>query len=110
MEATINENARQKENEICTAQKLLKVSAATIVRVLSTLKVNGERYGKRTALAALRSQIPHMEMLRHVKSPGYLSADTVAHCGGDMGGEFVWSLTLVDEKPLWYLNRAITSM
>lgn len=90
-----------------TVQKLLKVSAATIDRVLSTFKVKGERYGKRAALAALRSQIPYKEMLRKVESPGYLSADTVAHCGGDMGGDFVWTLTLVDEKTLWCLNRAI---
>ncbi len=87
--------------------KTAQESAATIDRVLSTFKVKGERYGKRAALAALRSQILHKEMLRKVESPGYLSADTVAHCGGDMGGDFVWSLTLVDEKTLWYLNRAI---
>ncbi len=99
----------QKEHTLkeSTAQKLPKISAATIDRVLSTFKVNGERYGKRAALAALRSRIPHKEMLRKVESPGYLSADTVAHCGGDMGGDFVWSLALVDEKTLRCLNRAI---
>ena len=30
-----------------TVQKLLKISAATIDRVLSTFKVKGERYGMR---------------------------------------------------------------
>ena len=67
----------QKEHSLKegTAKKLLSVSAATIDRVLSTFKVKGEKYGKRAALAALRSLIPYKDMLRKVESPVYRSAE-----------------------------------
>ncbi|MDC0259200.1 hypothetical protein OAK43_03095, partial [Verrucomicrobiales bacterium] len=35
------------------------------------------------------------------KHPGWLEADTVAHCGGDMGGSFIWSLTATDIFSGW---------
>lgn len=27
---------------------------------------------------------------------GWTEVDTVAHCGGDMGGDFIWTLTSVE--------------
>ena len=36
-----------------------------------------------------------------------LEADTVAHCGGSLDGNFVWSLTLTDIFSTWTANRAV---
>ena len=33
--------------------------------------------------------------------PGDIQTDTVAHCGGDMGGNFWWTLTATDRKTQW---------
>ncbi|MCC6220534.1 MAG: hypothetical protein IT291_04745, partial [Deltaproteobacteria bacterium] len=38
---------------------------------------------------------------------GFLESDTVAHCGGSLAGEFVYSLTLVDIATLWTETRAV---
>ena len=35
-----------------------------------------------------------------------MEADTVAHCGNSLAGDFVWSLTLTDIKSTWTENRA----
>jgi len=36
-----------------------------------------------------------------------VEADTVAHCGNSLAGEFVWSLTFTDILTTWTENRAI---
>lgn len=33
--------------------------------------------------------------------PGDVQTDTVAHCGGDMGGSFWWTLTATDRRTQW---------
>lgn len=35
-----------------------------------------------------------------------MEADTVAHCGNSLAGEFVWSLTMTDILTTWTENRA----
>src|SRR5690606_31184711 len=39
--------------------------------------------------------------------PGFLEADTVAHCGGSLSGDFVWSVTYTDICSGWTCNRAV---
>ena len=39
--------------------------------------------------------------------PGWLEADTVAHCGESMSGDFVWSLTMTDVQTQWTETRAV---
>lgn len=41
-----------------------------------------------------------------VARPGFVEADTVAHCGNSLAGDFVWSLTLTDILSGWTENRA----
>jgi hypothetical protein len=36
-----------------------------------------------------------------VSTPSYMEADTVAHCGESMAGEFCWSVTLTDIQTQW---------
>ena len=39
--------------------------------------------------------------------PGFFEADTVAHCGTSLMGDFVWSLTFTDICTGWTENRAV---
>lgn len=38
--------------------------------------------------------------------PGFLEADTVAHCGTSLAGNFVWSITYTDIHSTWTEIRA----
>jgi hypothetical protein len=38
---------------------------------------------------------------------GWTEVDTVAHCGGDMGGDFIWTLTSVEISSGWTELRAV---
>jgi len=55
----------------------------------------------------LRSQIPVRTEHWDVSVPGYMEADTVAHCGESMAGEFCWSVTLTDIHTQWTESRAV---
>ena len=39
--------------------------------------------------------------------PGYLEADSVAHCGASLAGDFIWSLTYTDIATQWTEGRAV---
>jgi len=89
-------------------QKLLRMSAATIDRLL---KQERARYpgkglcGTRPG-GLLKHQIPIRTDNDDVDRPGYLEADTVAHCGNSLAGDFVWSVTFTDIHSQWTENRA----
>ena len=55
----------------------------------------------------LKNQIPIRTDNWDIKRPGFCEADTVAHCGNSLSGDFVWSLTLTDIFSAWTENRAI---
>jgi hypothetical protein len=55
----------------------------------------------------LRQQIPIRTEHWDVSGPGWLEADTVAHCGESMAGDFCWSVTLTDVHTQWTETRAI---
>ena len=57
----------------------------------------------------LRSQIPVRTEHWDVRGPGVIEADTVAHCGESMAGEFCWSLTLTDVHTQWTETRAVSN-
>lgn len=90
-------------------QKVLQASAATIDRLLAPCRASvGERgrCGTRPG-TLLRSQIPIRTEHWDVQGPGYIEADTVAHCGESMAGEFCHSLTLTDVHSQWTETRAL---
>ena len=88
--------------------KLPKLSAATIDRALSAFKLNRpKKTDDRVDLERLKQSIPIVNRKEEVIEPGHLSIDTVAHCGGNLAGSFVWTLTVTDELTLWTQNRAI---
>jgi hypothetical protein len=90
-------------------KKLLQMSAATIDRLL---KPERARYrgkglcGTRPG-GLLKHQIPIRTDNDDVDQPGYLEADTVAHCGNSLSGDFIWSVTFTDIYSQWTENRAV---
>jgi hypothetical protein len=92
-----------------TRQKLLQMSAASIDRLL---KKERARYpgkglcGTRPG-GLLKHQIPIRTDNDDVDRPGYLEADTVAHCGNSLAGDFIWSITFTDIHSQWTENRAV---
>ena len=88
--------------------KLLSISAATIDRLLAPIRARTRR--KRLCCtkpgSLLRNQIPIRTSNWDISQPGFMEADTVAHCGNSMAGNFVWSLTLTDIHTGWTECRA----
>ncbi len=89
--------------------KLLRISPASIDRVLGPFKAQQRR--KRNAGTRpgtlLKNQIPIRTSNEDIDRPGYLEADTVAHCGGSMSGSFIWSVTYTDIHSTWTVTRAV---
>jgi len=89
--------------------KVLTASAATIDRLLAPCRValgHRGRCGTRPG-TLLRKHIPVRTEHWDVEGPGWVEADTVAHCGGAMEGDFCWSLTMSDVHTQWTETRAI---
>ena len=91
-----------------TQDKLLSVSAATIDRLLKPVRIAHGRKGLGGTRpgSLLKSQIPIRTDFWDVSQPGFMEADTVAHCGNSLAGDFVWSLTMTDILTTWTENRA----
>jgi transposase InsO family protein len=92
-----------------TKEKLLAISPRTLDRLLGPARrkhgsrgLSGTRHGE-----YLKSNIPIKTQHGEITEPGHMQADTVAHCGGSMDGNFVWSLTLTDVLTGWTENGAV---
>jgi len=90
-----------------TKARLLEISASSIDRLLRPVK-KGHKKGLSSTKAGafLKSQIPIELIDKHVDRPGYIEADTVAHCGDALAGQFANSLTITDLLSGWTANRA----
>lgn len=88
--------------------KLLTVSASTIDRLLAPVRAaSGKRGLSGTKPGTLlKNQIPLQGQAWDVSQPGFIEADTVAHCGNSLAGDFVWSLTMTDLYSGWTECRA----
>ncbi|HZT99392.1 MAG TPA: transposase family protein [Ktedonobacteraceae bacterium] len=89
-------------SEKCRRQ-LLAMSAATADRLLASQRKLGQR-GLSTTRAGtlLKQQIPirTFEEWKETR-PGFLEADLVAHCGTDIEGGYLYTLTLSDVATGW---------
>lgn len=86
---------------------LLQMSASTIDRLLRSHR-NPLQRGKSTTRASLiKNRIPLKLLDGQITMPGYFEADTVAHCGNSLAGEFGNSLTMTDLYSGWTENRAL---
>lgn len=91
-----------------TRQSLLEMSPATIDRWLAPHKVGGPK--KRLPPKsdnAIKALVEIRAESWDEKEPGWTEMDTVAHCGGDMSGNFVWTLTSVDIASGWAEVRPV---
>jgi hypothetical protein len=90
-------------------QALMRISPASIDRLLKPLRVRYRLHGRCTTKPGtlLRQQIPVGTNQWDQSRPGFLEADTVAHCGASMAGQFAYTLDCVDIASGWSEQRAI---
>jgi hypothetical protein len=89
-------------------QAIKRMSASSMDRYLGQYRGIERRRrnsGTRPGSKAFKKLIPLKNLGNLAPRPGYLQADTVAHCGGSLLGRFAWSLTVTDEKVGWTQNR-----
>lgn len=86
---------------------LLSISASTIDRLLQPFKSLKPKGLSTTTSSALKHRIPLRTLDSKAACPGIVNADTVAHCGFSIAGEYMNSLTVVDLYSGWTSNRAL---
>jgi hypothetical protein len=91
------------------ADALLKISPATIDRVLKSTRVSYRKRGRATTKPGtlLRKHIPLNTTQWDETRPGFLEADTVAHCGASTAGMYALTIDCVDIATGWTEQRAI---
>lgn len=89
--------------------RVMSASAAQIDRLLAPRKAHGGARGRCGTKPGglLKTHIPIRTDNWDITRPGYLEADTVAHCGESLEGDFVWSVTYTDIFSGWTANRAV---
>lgn len=92
----------------CQKKLLGKISAATLDRLLSSHKAQAARRFNGTKPGTLlRHQVPIQGEVWTQSRLGFLEADSVAHCGASLAGNFIWSLTYTDLASTWTEGRAV---
>ena len=90
-------------------KRLETVSPRSIDRLLAPVKASEKR--KRNSGTKpgtlIKTQIPIRTDNDDIDRPGYLEADTVAHCGNRLEGDFVWTVDLTDVHTQWTECRAV---
>jgi hypothetical protein len=91
------------------SQALLTISPATIDRLLQPTRLHYKKPGRATTKPGtlLRNQIPIQLNQWDESRPGFLEADTVAHCGNSLLGMFAYTLDCTDIATGWTEQRAI---
>ena len=94
---------------LAVKDQLLRMSPATIDRRLRPLRaqVGRKRRSGTKPGSLLKRHIPIRTSNADITGAGFIEADTVAHCGGSMAGEFVWTLTFTDVATGYTLCRAV---
>jgi hypothetical protein len=92
-----------------TLQKVQRISAAQVDRLLAAHKARLKHRGRCGTKPGglLKHHIPIRTDNWDVSRPGYLEADTVAHCGESLEGDFIWSVTYTDIYSGWTSLRAV---
>lgn len=85
------------------------ISPSSIDRLLKPVRVKYKGRGKSTTKPGtlLRKQIPVKTNQWDESRPGFLEADTVAHCGTSMAGMFAFTIDCVDIATGWTEQRAV---
>ncbi len=100
-----NNNPLSNENK----KLLLEISPRTIDRLLHRLKSKYKKLGLSTTKpgSLLKKQVPIKVDQWDESRPGFIEADTVAHCGSSLSGQFVYTLNIVDIASGWTEQRAL---
>ena len=90
-------------------RNLKRISATTIGRLLKPVRSQYKKRGRATTKPGtlLRKQIPLKTNQWDETRPGFLEADTVAHCGDSMAGMFAFTVDCVDIATGWTEQRAV---
>lgn len=88
---------------------LLAISPSTIDRILKPVRIEYTKRGRSTTKPGtlLRKQIPINTNQWDESQPGFLEADTVAHCGDSLLGMFAYTIDFVDIATGWTEQRAV---
>jgi hypothetical protein len=86
-----------------------RVSSATLDRLLVGARAEYPGRGRCGTKpgSLLKTEIPIRTGTWDLTRPGYLEADSVAHCGSSLAGDFIWSLTYTDIFSGWTEGRAV---
>ena len=91
-------------------EKLLNISPATVDRLLKPVKkaLNFTGTSSTKPGTLLKSEIPIKTFSEWDDTePGHLEIDLVAHCGGDLSGEFTYTLDVTDVATGWTETKAV---
>ncbi len=90
-------------------RSLREISPSSIDRILKPVRVKYKGRGKSTTKPGtlLRKHIPVKTNQWDESRPGFLEADTVAHCGTSMAGMFAFTIDCVDIATGWTEQRAV---
>jgi hypothetical protein len=90
-------------------EKLEAISVASIDRLLSAVRAKARPKGRGGTKPGrwLKNQIPLATDQWDERRPGFMEADTVAHCGDSLEGDFLWSLCFTDLATGWTELRAV---
>lgn len=86
---------------------LKRISASSIDRILAKHRDEIHHGKTGTEPNLIKNKIPIKLLDHQISVPGYIEADTVAHCGTSLAGEFINSLTMTDIFSSWTENRAV---
>jgi hypothetical protein len=99
--------AHEKSVSASVREQLLAASARTLDRLLHPLRIQARRPSLTRPGSLLRQQIPIRGSVWEENKPGWLEVDTVALCGGNAAGDYVWMLDAVDYATTWVSTRAL---
>jgi len=91
-------------------REVLAMSSATVKRRIACHK---KRFGGGKGLSAtkpgslLKRHIPIQTKSWDVSKAGFLEMDLVAHCGGSLSGDFIFTLQTVDIRTTWTERKAV---
>jgi hypothetical protein len=89
-------------------QLLTSIAPATIDRLLAPLRTRYSKHGLATTKpgSLIKKHIPIKTNQWDEHAPGFLEADTVAHCGSSTAGVFAYTVNMVDIATTWTEQRA----
>lgn len=86
---------------------LMEISPATIDRHLQGFRTKSRKGLSSTNPSLIKNKIPIKLLDHQITEPGFVEADTVAHCGSSLAGDFINTLTITDVYTGWTENRAL---